>query len=686
MRTVRRWLTERISVLVVTLLNKKQQRIGESACCLLAVDPSFTSIRDKINEAMDAAIESFLRQRQFCLILDFNSAVEQWCRNALHMRCEARGAKIVITNGDEIPDFSDTGGNVCCRYMCMPFRFLQGKAYKVQRRSKYDDSEVVFDDEQIMLCTANTKLQSYAEKALASVPTPSGRRVTKKKNTVTFTTSTQTAADSKDTKQNNGDCGVIDLEDTERGGEDENVTSYRDTTTHDRVFRDKDRACMTSSDPNRESSLEKTSEKSADFIPGSSKKTPSYRLNNKNNMTEKRTIPTPKPEEGKPEVQRETTDTFDESPSLDSSSGSRDPKMDIKAEVHCDNVLEHPVVEDGVKISYTKSKFSNVKDIETIIEPPDEEPVRSSIQTLKLGNFTSEQRNNLQLSIDVFDRNPNETVISEQPKNESNVSVAKQQKRIDKMLKDIMGPASNPIKKPPRKGKTKNGVINKGFQGENVDGKQPEGDHVRPLTSDGSPFARNDGYSTLPLTKVNGGRSTAKSAEFEKSDGGDFTTLVQSISAKRVTKIRRKFAEKEEEKLFTPRILLEKDRNCFSDLEPVEDFTDVEGHAASDREGVGSPRVISVKRTDKTVSMDSVRTHTDTELELTDCDTEDMSVSESDTKAHARKSKSNKRPDRGQRGQYDSRRKYLALNSLRRKTKAKALNAEIRNRIRLAQH
>ncbi|XP_046563368.1 uncharacterized protein LOC124272250 [Haliotis rubra] len=555
---------------------------------------------------------------------------------------------------------------------------------QVKRRSTYDDTELVFDEEQIMLCTANKKLQSYAEKALSTVPTPSGRRV-KKKNTVTFTTSTQTATDSKENKQNNGDCGVIDLEDTERGGEDETVTSCRDTTAQHRVFKDKDRACIMSSGPDSEISREKTSDKPVDSIPGN--KIVNYKLNNKRNRTEKRTISTAMSDEPKPEVQRETTDTIDESSRLESASGSQDPKMDIKADVHCDSILEHPNVEDEVKINYTKSKFSNIKDIETVIEPPDEEAVRKSIQMLKLGNFTSElpPRNNAQFSIDVFDQNSNETVKAEQPKTEPVISVAKQQKKIDKMLKDIMGPVSDRVKKPPRKSKPKNGVINKGFQEDSKDTKPPSGDQVRPQTSDGCPFARRDGYSTLPLTKVNGGRSTAKSAEFETNHGGDFTTLVQPISAKRATKIRKKFMEKEEEKLFTPRILLEKDRNCFSDLEPVEDFTDVEGHAASDREGVVSPRVISVKRTDNTVSMDSVRTHTDTELELTDCDTEDMSVSESDTKAHARKTRSNKRQDRSQKGQYDSRRKYLALNSLRRKTKAKALNAEIRNRIRLAQ-
>ena len=148
------------------------------------------------------------------------------------------------------------------------------------------------------------------------------------------------------------------------------------------------------------------------------------------------------------------------------------------------------------------------------------------------------------------------------------------------------------------------------------------------------------------------------------------------------------------------------DRNCFSDQDVNDsDITDLETEpesAISDTEGITSSRLIPVVKTDRTISIDAINgakgksstldmtatSDIDTDLEVTDCEAEEEALAQKlrgprilpgAQAAHvmnASRSASAKSrdyippsapPRRRGGNQNDSRRRYLALNSLRRK-------------------
>ena len=163
--------------------------------------------------------------------------------------------------------------------------------------------------------------------------------------------------------------------------------------------------------------------------------------------------------------------------------------------------------------------------------------------------------------------------------------------------------------------------------------------------------------------------------------------------------------KKAEDMLFAPRFRLgedRQDRNCLSDNDIGDDeITDMEPDSVmSDVEGVASPRLIPVKRTEQTVSMDliqSPRSDADTDWEITDCELDDEDVKKVDgpkvlpgakgaqqlRSASAHKTREPSADARRRGGvQNDSRRRYIALNSLRRKANQLALQAELRKQKR----
>ncbi|RUS71908.1 hypothetical protein EGW08_020321 [Elysia chlorotica] len=148
------------------------------------------------------------------------------------------------------------------------------------------------------------------------------------------------------------------------------------------------------------------------------------------------------------------------------------------------------------------------------------------------------------------------------------------------------------------------------------------------------------------------------------------------------------------------------DRNCFSDQDVNDsDITDLETDpesAISDTEGITSSRLIPVVRTNRTISIDAVNglskksstldsaaaSDMDTDLEVTDCEAEEEALAQklraprilpgaqaahlmNASRAASAKSRDYIPPSAAPRrrggNQNDSRRRYLALNSLRRK-------------------
>ncbi|GFR68541.1 hypothetical protein ElyMa_002023600 [Elysia marginata] len=155
------------------------------------------------------------------------------------------------------------------------------------------------------------------------------------------------------------------------------------------------------------------------------------------------------------------------------------------------------------------------------------------------------------------------------------------------------------------------------------------------------------------------------------------------------------------------------DRNCFSDQDVNDsDITDLETEpesAISDTEGITSSRLIPVVKTDRTVSIDASYNPStkssglnnpatsDTDLEITDCEAEEEALAQKlraprilpgAQAAHAmnasRSASAKSRdyippsaqPRRRGGSQNDSRRRYLALNSLRRKAYELKQNAK----------
>nr|KAG5705424.1 hypothetical protein BaRGS_004551 [Batillaria attramentaria] len=165
--------------------------------------------------------------------------------------------------------------------------------------------------------------------------------------------------------------------------------------------------------------------------------------------------------------------------------------------------------------------------------------------------------------------------------------------------------------------------------------------------------------------------------------------------------------KKAEDMLFAPRLKPgedRQDRNCLSDNDiGDDDITDLEPDSVmSDVEGVASPRLIAVKKTDRTQSMDSLRSprsDVDTDWEITDCELDDDGKTNDGpkilpgakgaqqlrgTSAQRSREPPGMSADARRRGgiQNDSRRRYIALNSLRRKANKLALQNDIRKQTR----
>ncbi|GFN75045.1 hypothetical protein PoB_000155100 [Plakobranchus ocellatus] len=224
-----------------------------------------------------------------------------------------------------------------------------------------------------------------------------------------------------------------------------------------------------------------------------------------------------------------------------------------------------------------------------------------------------------------------------------------------------------------------------------VKGWNSETDKIFPYTSDLLSFpAVSDAANGERLERY-GAHIKKKKGKLKQMDGDDDDTM-----------------------LFKPRHNLLNldafgpDRNCFSDQDVNDsDITDLETEpegAISDTEGITSSRLIPVTKTHRTISIDATNSHPgtssasglastttsdiDTDLEITDCEVEEEALAQklrgprilpgaqAAHELNASRSASAKSRDyippsaqarRRGGSQNDSRRRYLALNSLRRK-------------------
>ena len=62
--------------------------------------------------------------------INLNGCVERWCRRVLLTQCEAVGAKLIITNGEEYGQVNMTKNIACC-VACFPVWLLRNGIYNV---------------------------------------------------------------------------------------------------------------------------------------------------------------------------------------------------------------------------------------------------------------------------------------------------------------------------------------------------------------------------------------------------------------------------------------------------------------------------------------------------------------------------------------------------------------------------
>ncbi|XP_076468399.1 uncharacterized protein LOC143299154 [Babylonia areolata] len=160
LRSVRTWLSEKVSVILLHLVRSKG---GGTAACLVAINPARKSVGGRLHDSFTRAVDAFLHQQNFSVEINLNDCVQKWCRTELRAACEVKGGRVVITNGEERVPCSRVDSLPFC-LACFPVWAARKLSYKYKRQSEYEDIVLSFRPQDLSLCSE----QSSANKATKS--------------------------------------------------------------------------------------------------------------------------------------------------------------------------------------------------------------------------------------------------------------------------------------------------------------------------------------------------------------------------------------------------------------------------------------------------------------------------------------------------------------------------------------
>ncbi|KAK3100548.1 hypothetical protein FSP39_021623 [Pinctada imbricata] len=151
LENIRTALIEKISVFGLTLV-KKEKRFGKPkrAPCLLTLDPHHGTIGEQIHTNIMKCINIMEERKNFCLEINFNGSVERWCRRITMTDSRSVGARLIITNGEEADSIA-TAENIVCCIVCFPIWAIQTGIYKAHRAATYQDIDLTFAAEEVIL-------------------------------------------------------------------------------------------------------------------------------------------------------------------------------------------------------------------------------------------------------------------------------------------------------------------------------------------------------------------------------------------------------------------------------------------------------------------------------------------------------------------------------------------------------
>ncbi|KAL8598695.1 hypothetical protein ACOMHN_033259 [Nucella lapillus] len=159
LKSVRTWLTERVSVILLQLVTSKGHG---SAACLVAINPARKQVGSRLQDSFSRAVDA-LQQRNFCIEIDLNGCVQSWCRTDLQMACKVKGGRVVITNAEERIPCSRVDNVPFC-LACFPVWGLSKLSYKYKRQSEYEDIFLAFSAEDLSFGNTPHTLNQSTEK------------------------------------------------------------------------------------------------------------------------------------------------------------------------------------------------------------------------------------------------------------------------------------------------------------------------------------------------------------------------------------------------------------------------------------------------------------------------------------------------------------------------------------------
>ncbi|OWF35982.1 hypothetical protein KP79_PYT13168 [Mizuhopecten yessoensis] len=104
--------------------------------------------------------------KKFCIEVNLNGCVQNWCTRVTGAKCKAVGAKLIITNGEERDHFLSAENVVCC-VVCLPVWAIQTGILQAHRHFQYMDYFLDLTMEELRLHGSMGGTASQREKLFA---------------------------------------------------------------------------------------------------------------------------------------------------------------------------------------------------------------------------------------------------------------------------------------------------------------------------------------------------------------------------------------------------------------------------------------------------------------------------------------------------------------------------------------
>ncbi|KAK6168360.1 hypothetical protein SNE40_020911 [Patella caerulea] len=652
LKQVRLWMLERVSVITAIINNKKvTSNQAKTAACLVAINPGQTFVREKLESSFEQAWESVLARRKYCIQVDLGSCIEEWCMSAFRMKCKVISTKVFITNGDEYcPPNIETK---VWRFACFPCLSVQRVMYKVQRRTNYDDYFVDFNGEPVSICTGSKLMQIYSGGTSGSGGTSvsggtSSRRPGLKKSvSIKVTTSTQTLNDQPSPSSSRSPVDYMTDD-----GCDNHAFDGRGEDLESSVISQTPR----SNSPPYDHSIPRPRSRMGGHF--------SARSHISTTRSEKRT---------RLKALKERSDIHPHN--------VRDETAESQTTAIIEPVTPINCIQASTEVNYVTQDSNNMKrGVTTVIHGLGGSRLHdlersTEVQSLvSPGRVQSESKHKITTTIE--EPRPQTALPPGSPElSERGSAKVKTKKRIGKLLKEILtNNDSNQVKV--------------ATETTNVESLTPGKESK--LIVVGNEQCRQESKQTNDMILETVRDMLPPSKENTQSSGFDdaMSSVSEIISPRRdQPKAKPKpkpFLVEPQRNMFFPNPKRNgRVRQAFSDVDQDDDeFTDYEPDSImSDNIAVNSPRLVAVKKSSKTIAINSVAviSDLDSDLEVFDFDEEENKTSlKTNISSTPRQKVLNPALIRGPRGQRNSRRRYLALNSLRKKTRSVGLQPSVR--------